>query len=430
VIEGWCITPAAAVRDMTVDESDSYLWFGTGTIGIDIAETTSHVVIRDNVMVGHWEGVALTHVSHVSIIDNTIADTFWSSIYTWRGDHVSISRNSLVRTFGGFRLEGATDNLITDQNIELDHGNPIQLLDACDSSLCWRSERNTFSGGTWSSPDDVFMSLLAKDTMVSGVTMRSVGTVAHVSQDTRTTFDGNHFVGGAPALLTGSSDSLTLTDNTVEGGTGDGFALWYPRTATITGNVIERMGGTGIILRAGSDVTVANNEVRDSFGGVLVDKTTRGDVTSNDIAGNTANGIAASASTDVQTARNRVSGNGGAGISYSGTSGGSLARNLVVDNGGPGVVVSRATAAAVLENAIAHNGGGVVAKNVFGALDVHGNNITSNGTGMSVTSSDLVDARNNWWGCSSGPTDPACDPVSGVATFDPWLPAENAGAGV
>lgn len=80
-----------------------------------------------------------------------------------------------------------------------------------------------------------------------------------------------------------------------------------------------------------------------------------------------------------------------------------------------------------------------------GDLDVHQNSIDGNGFGVNNTDADLVvDARDNWWGASDGPSGDVADPVTGVLAeglgdavsedpddegvsnvrFDPWLTSE------
>jgi len=60
------------------------------------------------------------------------------------------------------------------------------------------------------------------------------------------------------------------------------------------------------------------------------------------------------------------------------------------------------------------------------------NRIVGNDFGVVATSASVTtDAENDWWGCNGGPGAAGCDPVSGMADFDPWLvlrlpaPADN-----
>lgn len=54
----------------------------------------------------------------------------------------------------------------------------------------------------------------------------------------------------------------------------------------------------------------------------------------------------------------------------------------------------------------------------------HNNYIMGNEWGA-VSTNPLVDAENNWWGCSGGPGAAGCDPVDGPVDFEPWIIVGN-----
>lgn len=63
---------------------------------------------------------------------------------------------------------------------------------------------------------------------------------------------------------------------------------------------------------------------------------------------------------------------------------------------------------------------------------VRGNNIHDTVSGVGVDAeapAAFLDARENWWGCSGGPGEDACDGVEGAVWFDPWLTEPNPDAG-
>lgn len=80
----------------------------------------------------------------------------------------------------------------------------------------------------------------------------------------------------------------------------------------------------------------------------------------------------------------------------------------------------------VTKNVITRNGIGVLGR--FPSV-VHDNNIHGNGAGVVNAPQDVLDAENNWWGCSTGPNTPGCDGVSSRIDFDPWRssPVPDAG---
>ena len=58
------------------------------------------------------------------------------------------------------------------------------------------------------------------------------------------------------------------------------------------------------------------------------------------------------------------------------------------------------------------------------AVAAHYNYIVGNEVGVESTN-PLVDAEQNWWGCSGGPGAAGCDPVSGNVDYDPWIIVGN-----
>lgn len=54
-------------------------------------------------------------------------------------------------------------------------------------------------------------------------------------------------------------------------------------------------------------------------------------------------------------------------------------------------------------------------------VEVMFNRFVDNLFGMQNTTSAQVKAENNWWGCSAGPGQVGCDPVSENLDYDPWI---------
>ena len=56
------------------------------------------------------------------------------------------------------------------------------------------------------------------------------------------------------------------------------------------------------------------------------------------------------------------------------------------------------------------------------AVQIHLNNISDNQVGLQNAGTAMVDATQNWWGCSGGPVAKGCATVSGTGVlFTPWL---------
>jgi parallel beta-helix repeat protein len=52
---------------------------------------------------------------------------------------------------------------------------------------------------------------------------------------------------------------------------------------------------------------------------------------------------------------------------------------------------------------------------------IHLNNFPGNTVGVQNLGAAVVDATENWWGCSGGPNHPGCSTVSGTVRYLPWL---------
>ena len=64
--------------------------------------------------------------------------------------------------------------------------------------------------------------------------------------------------------------------------------------------------------------------------------------------------------------------------------------------------------------------------------EVHYNNIFDNNIGLNYPGGAIIDAMNNWWGASNGPSGAGSgsgDPVSNDVIFSPWLTSPNPDAG-
>jgi hypothetical protein len=55
-------------------------------------------------------------------------------------------------------------------------------------------------------------------------------------------------------------------------------------------------------------------------------------------------------------------------------------------------------------------------------VTAHNNSIAKNGAGANGETGTVLEAQNNWWGCTQGPNmNPKCDSAVGTTQFTPWL---------
>jgi nitrous oxidase accessory protein NosD len=57
-------------------------------------------------------------------------------------------------------------------------------------------------------------------------------------------------------------------------------------------------------------------------------------------------------------------------------------------------------------------------------VTAHGNSIMKNMIGADGETGTVVEAQNDWWGCTQGPSSPKCNPAHGSVAYTPWLTAK------
>ncbi len=195
---------------------------------------------------------------------------------------------------------------------------------------------------------------------------------------------------------TDNNSALSITGNyigAIDPIPGDGISLQIVQTSTglaqITGN---HLVGSSIFLWRTGDANIANNEVISpmedgiSLGGVDSNIT----INDNSVTGGTVSGINVD--------------------------------NVIGSGANSGITIT--------DNTLQGNAYGlyVAAGSVTDTVEVHTNTITgntTNGVFNDPSSGGSVDATNNWWGASTGPTHASNiggtgDAVTDNVTFDPW----------
>lgn len=202
---------------------------------------------------------------------------------------------------------------------------------------------------------------------------------------------------------------------------------------TIAGNDLDDVQG-GMWLW-GADGIVQGNEIdtrTSAWAAVLLDDAPRTQVLDNRFENLTHDGLIAWGNSDGLVVNNTLVRNAeDNGIYLSGVSD-VMITNTTLVNTQTGVYLYDASNVRVQYTEI----GGSVEEGVYVTesdnVQLSKNNIEDNAGGGLVVSNngDTVDAEDNWWGCSAGPDDSACDQVNGAADYDPWLttPASSAGS--
>jgi len=206
-----------------------------------------------------------------------------------------------------------------------------------------------------------------------------------------TTISGNVFENCTTSIdLQGSAKNVTISDNTITGGTGRGITLTAGTSAdktqgnVISGNTITGKGDRGIYIKRGA-------------GGASQDELDDNVIERNTISGGEFYGLeVGGGDSDALTVTNLV-----------------ITGNTITDNVYAGLKIDSWTAASCF----------IKFNNITG-------NDTTTGYGLHNTTSVAVDAKHNWWGSTSSTAIAAMinDSSTGTTSYDPWLGASISAA--
>lgn len=382
VIQGWCIT-----RDAPSFTSDT----SNADAAIRIENTTAHVEIRRNELpeAGSFDhGILVRNAENVDVRENHVAGNALDGVRVDTSRYVEVTGNTIeANDRDGVRATGSNVVDVRENTVTGNAGIGIHL-DGGQSAIAQANTIDDNDGG-------LRLSGVSKATLADNeVQDNANGGITVVGGDTHTIEDNE--VRGSPVLGYGI-DVSTSNGNTVRGnlvrGTGHGIGLHGSDKNTVEANTVRATSGYGVLVSASGDNVVRDNTIEDNaWHGVRL----RG--------------------TDTLVAGNTIAGNAdGVHVRPSAT-GATIEGNAIVDNQ-QGIAVDEGDVDRIQRN------------------DIEGND----DTGLTVTSvSSAVNATDNWWGDSSGPsggeTD-ACDgtPANGTGQaisvtdggvcFHPWREA-------
>lgn len=474
VIAGWCISDETTPSDSS---------------GIRIADTTAHVLVRDNlVCCGFFEGVDIFRVADgtVRVQGNVLVDNY-QALEAIRSTDLEIANNTIAHNDATgvwlYRSPGAvlSNNAIRDSGGEYGTGVLVRRSPAArlaDNTIAGNtrgvsvdhSGEVTFVGNTFSRNTGAGISFFeSTDATVTANRFQEDGLYFHGWEldELRHDVDASNTVNGQPLryvvdaedvrisepvgqLLIVNSTNVSVRDATLRRADVGLFSA-AATNVSVASSDSSNNSLYGISLREGRDVTVADTTVAgNGIGGIDAEDVDNLTLTDDTVTRNALIGIDLDYGDRPRLRNNTVTENGaaaspyggGVGISLGAVDQGLLANNTVADNEGTGIqlgdfalaggFVVNASDNRLEDNVVTENEIGVlVAGEVFGT-DVHGNNLHDNGAGIGLNATEAageVDATENWWGCADGPDDPACDDVLGNATYDPWLTSPNPDAG-
>lgn len=496
VIEGWCIVPVPeAVENGTEGLVPS--------AGIRIEDTTAHVVVRHNRIDGHRDlptdalearqrvGIELRDTENVSLVDNIVREHAGNGVSIADSSHLEVADNTVTGNHGHGVLVNSSadvalaDNTVTENVAEDSDIDPTGVAFGKSNGATVAGNSIGFNEGHGLHLED------AEGTTVLGNTIEenqrtevfldhADGTTIVDNTVTRTRFGTE--ADGDGIFLQGA-DRTTIANNTISGNSVgirspefEGFDVVHEEGLRIVNNTIVANIIGGVKLRRVADVTLENNTVRNRdegievhgvdgairiadntvnhhrFGGVTISDADRASVDGN-IVRDAEGGISVFSSSTVSVTNNTVADHReffGVNVARNGET--TVAHNNITDNDAIGLRIARISDVTATNNTIARNGQGLFD---MGVRVVLASNVTltrnniydSEGPGLDVRFvDDAVDARNNWWGASNGPSGSVTDDCTGETAdgdgdaivlgsegkvcFDPWLDAPSPDAGV
>lgn len=391
LIESWCITAPPA---------------GPVVAGVLLAGTSSHVVVRDNVVSGVTglleSGVVVDGAANVAVVDNTV-DAAGYGISLESSPGTSVEGNRVTATeWAGILLAGSHGAAVGDNTVTGNTGHGIHL----DSSTGVVVEGNAASGNA----GDGIRST-ASDTAVvqHNSVSHNTGNGIHLDGSHQTQVRDNTVTdNGGRGVSFVECDGAVVEHNTVTGNDLHGVSFLSPddqpsNQAVVQGNTATGNRLDGITLRSQGDVRIDGNTVMDNgqwglrhlFGDVVL-------VRDNTVTGNRFDGLEIRESESAVVQDNTFTGNR-LGLLLLGTPGAVAERNTATHNIGgrgllgTGISVGSSSPGAVLRhNTVSDNDArGFHLFNSDG-VEVQQNTATGNGfAGISVVSSHGVVVRQN-----------------------------------
>lgn len=348
--------------NVTAEQNTATLNWGAGFYIDDAHE----IRLEANRIQSSQAGIDISLSDHIVARANTIEDTGFSGISTWRSSHLTFEANTLIRD--GVQLSSTTASSLVENVVEAPPGVGVLLS---------KSSRNELRGNTITEAGErgLLLSHGSEDVLVEGNRITESGR------------SGLTTIG-----LEEPATGIVIRNNTLEGNALYGIVLTETVGSVLEGNRITENHRDGILVASGVEGTRIEGNL---------------------IWANHRHGI-------------QLDGDGISGPVQSTV----VAHNSVQRNDQAGLRLTAATNTSISENNVTANDRGIVIESGAGSALHGNNIDANEHVGLDVhRAEEPVNATRNWWGCPDGPDDPACDSVEGPGVVDPWLTAPNPDAG-
>ena len=410
-------------------------------------------------------GIFIYRSNYSPITNNTCSSNYRTGIYleSSRDSTIGYNNCSSSKLYGGIQLAGSSNSLIEYNTCSLNSNYGILLDSSRNNTLTNNVVSDNWLGVSLFNSNDV---TLRRNTMSNNSRNFDIrgDSLGHFDQ----TIDTSNTVDGKPiyyivekqnetfdidVLKIGSIACISCDNITVRNAsdlTKNGFGVFfYDTNNSFIQDIMADSLSFGIDLRSSNNNILTNNTASNNAHGIHLINSNNNILNHNTALNNT-QGIHLINSNENTLLKNTILENG-RGMYLRDSSYINLINNTIMDNT-HGIYLSRSNYFSVMNNTCEDNGNGIYIDNSNGNAFT-GNTISGNRVGIFIQSSSRtntasmnniynntgfglnasknnkieIDARNNWWGDSSGPYDPTNnssgkgDNVTSNVIFKPWL---------
>lgn len=232
-----------------------------GTTGTWVTLGANNISLRGFTMAGNWIGARCIEVQ--SVANCTIEDNIFKEIGNWcvhfnGSDRLTIRGNRVISASQGFSNVMPVDSAEELQSHSLDISyNTMQ--DLAGTGIYLAGEQSTGDSNYFKTH------LLVTDAVIHGNRLRNVAGHGIIGQARSLTISDNTLrnCGNAAGIqsIVPQGVMVTVTGNTVEGGSGVGIDMGFVSSGTVSGNSISGCGQIGIEANSCIGVSITGNSL-------------------------------------------------------------------------------------------------------------------------------------------------------------------------